>query len=57
MQQGPTFDQIFRSAHTLDTQIDQLLDWYDKKVREQSAQIDGLTKKISELDPNLKKPK
>ncbi len=57
MQQGPTFDQIFRSAHSLGTQMDQLLDWYDKKVREQSAQIEGLTKKVSELQPNLKKDK
>ena len=57
MQPEPTADQVFRSAHTLATQFNNLVEFYDKKIREQEAQINGLTKKIAELQPNLKKDK
>jgi len=55
MQQQPTADQVFRSAISVETSDRQLHEWYDKRVRELEAQVTGLTKKLSELEPNLKK--
>jgi len=53
--QDPTTDQVFRSAMTLSTQLNNLFEHYDRRIRQQEAQISGLMKKISELEPNLKK--
>ena len=57
MQQGPTSDQVFRSRVSIEAQASQISEWYDKRVRELEAQVAGLTKKVSELQPNLKKDK
>ncbi len=55
MQPKPTADQVFKSRHAIMAQLNQILDFYDTDKREQEAQINGLTRKIKELEPNLKK--
>jgi len=50
-------NQVYRQAHSFTTGINQIIDYYDNKIRALEQQVEALSKKNSELQPNLKKSK
>ena len=59
--QDPTHE-IYRTGHNALSTVTQALEWYNTQmiqlkqaIKEREAKIDELTKKVEELQPNLKK--
>ena len=48
-------NQVYRQGHSFTTGINQIFDYYDNKIRALEQQVEALSKKNSELQPNLKK--